>query len=94
MTDPELLSFAALGFTRKLSGILSASTLAGGLKALKDGHRQTGIQGDALQLGGVIVIGPGPVLFYYYRSEKAGDHPPVEQIFEACRAEKALPLQK
>ena len=90
MTDPGLKTYESLGFKREISGIFSVATLAGGLKALKSGHRQAKVQGDALQLGGVIVIGPGPAVYYYYRSKKAGDHPPVEQILEACTSKTAL----
>lgn len=90
MTDPGLKSYTTLGFTKKLSGILSTSTFLGGLKALKDGHRQTGLQGDALQLGGAIVVGPGGVLYYYFRSDKAEDHPPIDQMLEACTRGEAL----
>ena len=92
MTDPSLESYVALGFTRKLSGILSAKALVGGFRALKDGYHQSGIQGDAMQLGGAVVIGPGPVLYYYYRSKEASDHAPVEKIIEACTSNNVLVL--
>lgn len=90
VTDPSLSSFVALGFTRKLSGILSVNALMGGLKALGKGHRQKGIKGDAIQLGGVAVVASGPVLYYYYRSTQAADHPPIEKLLAACATEKPL----
>ena len=90
MTDPSRESYGALGFTRKLSGILSAKALVGGIRALRDGHHQSGIQGDAMQLGGAVVIGPGPALYFYYRSNLASDHPPVEKIVEASTSMNVL----
>lgn len=94
MTDPELKSYTALGFTKKLSGIFSASTVLGGLKALKNGHRQADIQGNALQLGGAIVVGPGPRLNYYYQSSRADDFPPVEEMLEGCLVGNAGPAHE
>lgn len=56
-----------------------------GVKALGAGHRQVGVQGDSLQLGGAVVIGAGPVCHYLYRSEKAADHPMVSDIIAASK---------
>lgn len=82
------MSFKALGFTRKVSGLLAASAFVGGLKALKDGYRPGTMQGDALQLGGAMVVGPGGQLYYYFRGEQAADHPPVEEILDSCRVDQ------
>lgn len=84
MTDPSLLSYNVLGFRRNITGVLSFSAVVAGMKAFGEGHRQVGVQGDALQLGGAVIIGPGPVMHYLYASEKAADHPPVSDILEEC----------
>lgn len=89
-TDPSLESFKALGFSREISGILAPSALVGAFKAFKDGHRPSALKGDALQLGGAVVVGPGPKLYYYFQARKAGEHPTVQDIIEGCRADKAL----
>ncbi len=73
-----------MGLTRNISGLLSSKVILGGLKAFSSGHRQKGVQGDAMQLGGAAVIGPDSKVYYYYRSKQAADHPPVGDIIEAC----------
>ena len=89
-TDPTLKSFKALGFTRKVTGLFAASALVGGLKALKNGYRPGTIQGDALQLGGAVVVGPGDQLYYYFRGQQAADLAPVEEILDGCSTETML----
>jgi len=89
-TDPGLASFKALGFSREITGILAPSALVGAFKAFKDGYRPSTLQGDALQLGGAVVIGPGPKLYYYFQAVKAGEHPSVQAILEGCQTDKAL----
>jgi len=53
------------------------------MRAFAGGHRQTRVQGDAKQLGGVFVISPGPELRYSYRSRFAGDHPDIAEVIAA-----------
>jgi hypothetical protein len=43
-------------------------------------HPQTSVEGNALQLGGALVIRPGGEVTYRYRSEFGGDHPPSETL--------------
>ena len=63
--------------------MFGARTLGTGFQALKGGHLQKGIQGDALQLGGAVVIGPDGGVRYYFQSQVAGDHPPVAELLDA-----------
>lgn len=79
-TDPERAAYRAAAFLAK--GPL--------LKALKrvpqvmaKGFFQGATQGDAMQLGGVYVIGRSGDVLYRYASEAAGDHPPVEAMLAA-----------
>ncbi|QBH13278.1 hypothetical protein DO021_22190 [Desulfobacter hydrogenophilus] len=51
--------------------------------ALKQGHRQGSIQGSTLQLGGVIVVDTSGTVRYFFSSEKAGDHPKVDDLLMA-----------
>ena len=51
------------------------------MRAMKSGHMQTGLKGDAWQQGGVFVIQqPENVVSMAYVSEAAGDHPSIESI--------------
>lgn len=89
-TDQSLESFKALGFTRNISGLFATEAVAKGFKAIKDGLRPGSIQGDALQLGGAVVVGPGDQVYYFYRGKQAADHAPVNAILDGCSAEKAV----
>jgi NAD(P)-dependent dehydrogenase (short-subunit alcohol dehydrogenase family) len=53
------------------------------LRALRSGSRQTGVEGDPWQLGGVFVLRPGGELAYRYVSAEAGDHPPLDDVLAA-----------
>lgn len=86
VTDQARTSYLSLGFRRGVSGLISLNAVVAGVKAFGSGYRQAGVHGDALQLGGIAIIGSGPTLHYIYRSEKAADHPPVSDVLRECSA--------
>jgi NAD(P)-dependent dehydrogenase (short-subunit alcohol dehydrogenase family) len=86
LVDPELRAYRAAGLRRGRVELLSPRLAGNALRALRSGARQTGVQGDAWQLGGVFVIRPGGELAFRYASREAGDHPPVEDILSALDA--------
>lgn len=67
---------------------LTMATLKG-VAAASRGHIQTDIQGDARQMGGTLVVRAGGEPVYFYRSDYAGDHPPVEEVLQALKAAAA-----
>lgn len=79
-TDPERRGFAVLSARRSLAGVLGPGTFRSALRAWRSGHRQQGVQGDALQLGAVAIVRPGGEVAYLHRSAHAGDHPPPAEI--------------
>jgi NAD(P)-dependent dehydrogenase (short-subunit alcohol dehydrogenase family) len=83
LVDPELRAYRASGLRRGRVEALSPRLPLNALRALRSGSRQTGIQGDPWQLGGVFVIRPGGDLAFRYSSREAGDHPPVDEILSA-----------
>jgi hypothetical protein len=83
-TDPSLETYKILGFESSVTSLIGLNPLKAGIRALGTGYLQKGIQGSPLQQGGVLVVGPGNVVHYAYRSRKAGDHPSVEEILQAC----------
>ncbi len=83
-TDPSLKTHDILGFKKGLTSLMGFSPLKAGIRALSTGYLQKGIQGPPLQQGGVLVVGPGNILHYLYRSQKAGDHPPIKEVLQAC----------
>jgi NAD(P)-dependent dehydrogenase (short-subunit alcohol dehydrogenase family) len=91
LVDPELRAYRAAGLRRGRVELLSPRLPLNALRAIRSGSRQTGVEGDPWQLGGVFVIRPGGVETYRYVSREAGDHPPVEEILAALD-EDAEPL--
>ena len=83
LIDPELLAFRAAGLRRGRLEALSPKLAFNAVRALRSGSRQTSVQGDPWQLGGVFVIRPRGELVYSYLSREAGDHPPVEAILDS-----------
>ena len=81
--DTQRVAYAALGMKRSIASVLSLKAMKNAARALKAGNRQTSVQGDAWQLGGVLVVRPGGQVAYEYRSEQPGDHPPVEDVLAA-----------
>lgn len=86
LVDPELRAYRAAGLRRGRVEILSPRLPLHAVRALWEGHRQQGVQGDPWQLGGVFVVRRGGALVYQYRSREAGDHPPPREILHALRA--------
>jgi NAD(P)-dependent dehydrogenase (short-subunit alcohol dehydrogenase family) len=83
LVDPELSAYRAAGLRRGRVEALSPRLPLNALRALRAGYRQTGVQGDPWQLGGVFVIRPGGELVYRYVSREAGDHAPVDEVLAA-----------
>jgi NAD(P)-dependent dehydrogenase (short-subunit alcohol dehydrogenase family) len=93
LVDPDLRAYRAAGLRRGRVELLSPRLPLNALRALRSGSRQTGVQGDPWQLGGVFVIRPGGHMTYRYVSREAGDHPPVEEILSALE-KGAEPIQE
>ena len=81
--DTKRDAYKALGFKRSLSAILAPAALGNAARALRNGFRQGKTQGDAVQLGGVIVVRPGGEVLFRYASDAPGDHPPVDRVLAA-----------
>lgn len=81
--DPELHAYAAAGLKRGLRSSLSPGVILRGLRAFREGKRQSATMGDPWQQGGVFIIRPGNRVDFSYISEEAGDHPSAEAIIAA-----------
>ena len=77
---------------------LEASTLGPGstmafVRATARGHRQTAIEGDAWQQGGLVAMAPGGHVLYIERNRSAGARPDLEAAlaaFVARRPDRAV----
>jgi peroxiredoxin len=84
-TDPTRAVYRALGMKDGIKSALKLGALKNAWRAYRAGYRQTSVQGDPLQQGGVLVVGPDGAIAYAYLSETAGDHPPVDEVLDALR---------
>jgi hypothetical protein len=82
--DPSRATYRALGMRRSLLGALfSGRTLLHAVRAMRSGFRQGRTQGDAFQLGGVVVVRPDGGVLLRYLSNEAGDHPREADVVAA-----------
>ncbi len=83
LVDPALRAYRAAGLRRGRVELLSPRLPLHALRALRAGHRQTSVQGDPWQLGGVFVIRPDGTVAFRHASREAGDHAPIDAIVAA-----------
>lgn len=83
LCDPELAAFQAAGLRRSVGATFSLGTLKSGWRAYRGGFRQSSVQGDPWQQGGVFVCAPGDETRYAYVSQSAGDHPDPAEFLAA-----------
>ncbi|ETR74226.1 MAG: hypothetical protein OMM_06461 [Candidatus Magnetoglobus multicellularis str. Araruama] len=83
-TDPSLKAYQLLNFEKSVKSLLGFKTIKSAIHALTTGYGQKGIQGDAFQQGGVVVIDSNGNPKYFYANNEAGDHAPMDEIIKAC----------
>ena len=83
LVDPELHAYRAAGLRRGHREIASPQLIGNSFRALLSGARQTSVQGDPWQLGGIFVFAAGGDLRFQFRSAAAGDHADPALIDEA-----------
>lgn len=81
--DPEMKAYRAAGLRRGVTSLVSRRTVGHVWRAMRQGHRQSAVQGDPWQLGGAFVITPSGKTVYSQVSREAGDHPPLAELLEA-----------
>lgn len=86
LSDPKRDAYHQLKMKKGAKTLLNVQTVAAGIRALSKGHLQTRTRGVGGQQGGVVVMGPGDVMHYLYRSEVAGDHPDPSEALQAIPA--------
>lgn len=85
-TDPDKKVYDALGFRRGMGSMVGLKSVKSLMGSVLSGHFSTGVQGDALQQGGVLIAGPGKTDGLVVRSREAGDYPGVEELLLAAGA--------
>lgn len=90
LTDPSLAIHRALGLKRGVMATLGPASLVAGVKSTLKGHRQTAIEGDPWQQGGLLVAVPGGELIFEQRNQDAGDRPDLDGALGALRNSRRL----
>lgn len=85
-TDPEKRSYQVVGARHGMLSSVNPASILAGLKARRQGFKQTETRGDAVQQGGVFVVTPGGRMPYRFLSGFAGDHPDPEDAVRALEA--------
>ncbi|MFN2354723.1 MAG: peroxiredoxin-like family protein [Desulfopila sp.] len=83
LTDPSREAFKILGLTSSLGGLLGRKMFSRAISALRQGVKPGSLQGNALQLGGAVIINSDESIQYIYRSVEAADDPPVREMLAA-----------
>lgn len=93
--DPDRLTYAAFGLRRatSLRKLADWATIVMCVRGLLRGHPILVPTGDALQLGGYVVVGPDGQTVFTYRSQSPGDAPPPDLILQKC-AEALDPISR
>lgn len=82
-TDPSLEAFRIAGFHRGIWRTFGPRSMRLRFRGFLKGRRPRKPNGDVLQLGGAMVVVPPGRALYIYRSEFAGDLPPLDKAREA-----------
>ena len=86
LSDPTRRIFELAGMRRGLSTILRLATLLNSWRAFRRGHRQTKVQGDPWQQGGVLVLDRKGDIAHAQRDSAAGDSIDWRRVIEAIPA--------
>ena len=86
LSDPTRRIFELAGMRRGLSTILRLATLLNSWRAFRRGHRQTKVQGDPWQQGGVLVLDRKGEIAHAQRDSAAGDSIDWRRVIEAIPA--------
>jgi AhpC/TSA antioxidant enzyme len=92
LTDPDLVSYRAIGARSGLLSTLGPGAWGAGVRAFRSGARQSMTKGHAYQQGGLVVMAPGNRVLYHHISRAAGDHAPVSDVLVALAAARAVPV--
>ncbi|MGH7882652.1 MAG: peroxiredoxin-like family protein [Candidatus Dormibacteraceae bacterium] len=74
-TDPTQNSYQALNMKHSVASTLGPRSFLSGLLAILRGHRQTSIQGDPWQQGGLFALAKGGRIVYSQINRHGGDRP-------------------
>jgi peroxiredoxin len=86
VTDPKCKTFDALELEHKKTAMLSPRGVANVMRARLAGYRQTAIEGEPFQQGGVLLVDRDGTIRYLHRDRTIGDHAPMPDVMDAALA--------
>lgn len=86
LSDPSRQAFAAAGMRRSVGATLHWRLLRNAVRAFRRGFRQTKVQGDPWQQGGVLVFAGDGRLAYEQQDRVGGDELDLDSVVAAVRA--------
>lgn len=84
VTDPSLKVHESLELVHSAGSTYGPRALWGIARAFAGGFRQTRIEGENLQQGGVVVIDGQGRIAYLHRDRATGDHAPTNDVVDAA----------
>lgn len=72
-----------------LLGLLRPGLLRAALRARREGHRQTKVEGDPWQLGGTLVVTPGERVLFAHRNAGPQDEARIDDVLAVLRGRTA-----
>lgn len=85
LLDDRRVTFAAAGMRRSRLLLLSPRMWRNAWRARREGFRQEGLQGDAWQLGGVVVVAADGRMVWRQVERVAGDELDLRHVAELVR---------
>jgi hypothetical protein len=86
LSDPTRAVFAAAGMRRSLFATLHWRLFVNAWRAFRRGFRQTSVQGDPWQQGGVLVLGRDGQVRHRQVDRAGGDELDLDAVLAALRA--------
>ena len=87
LADEDRRTYKLAGLKRgSLTQLVGPRSMLAGVKhTARSGQVQGRVIGDAAQLGGALIVGPGGEVLFEQRAKHAGDTAEVEDLLEAVR---------
>lgn len=82
--DRKRQVYKSLGCNRGVKYALSPKSIKAIKNAMNEGFSQGGMEGDALQLGGLFIVSLKDGLIYQHLEQFAGDHADNEDVLRFC----------
>lgn len=83
VSDTSRGTYAAAGLHRQWWRVFSPASIAHAIQLKRHGFKQDGVKGDAMQLGGAVVIARGGRVVYTHAESSIGDHTKAEVLTKA-----------